>query len=338
MSNKVFGIDLGTSNIKIFDGKNNSFINEKNMIAISNKKDISAVGNKAYEMFEKTPKNMKTIFPLTNGVIADIASMQMLLRNMITKISGGSHSHADYYMAVPTDITDVERRAFLELVYSSKLKAKIVYVVEKPIADALGVGLDVTHAKGIMIVNIGSATTEISILSLGGIVLSKLIKVGGNKFDQNIQSVIKRSHNLEIGDKTAESIKTRLAFALKDEEKTATVYGREIVSGLPREMTISSGLIYDAIEENLYAIIDAIKVILERTPPELAADIIDTGIYLTGGSSNIRAIDKLIHMETGLKINTCEEPSESVIRGVGRIILEDDFSSLASTLKEKSLS
>lgn len=337
MSNKVFGIDLGTSNIKVFDGKNNLFINEKNMIAISNKKDISAIGDNAYEMFEKTPKNMKTIFPLTNGVIADIANMQLLLHRMIAKISEGSHTHADYYMAVPTDITDVERRAFLELVYSSKLKAKKVYIVEKPIADALGVGLDVTHAKGIMIVNIGAATTEISILSLGGIVLSKLLKIGGNKFDHSIQSVIKRSLNLEIGDKTSESIKTRLAFALKDEEKSSTVYGREIVSGLPREVAISSGLIYDAMEENLYTIIDAIKVILERTPPELAADIIDSGIYITGGSSNIRAIDKLIHLETGLKINICDEPSESVIRGLSRIIMEDDFSTLASTLKEKSL-
>lgn len=337
MSNKVFGIDLGTSNIKIYDSKDNKFVNEKNMIAIINRNNIVAIGNEAYDMFEKTPKNMKTIYPLTNGVIADIANMQLLLNRMIVKISGGSHKSADYYVSVPTDITDVERRAFLELIYSSKLKAKKVYIVEKPVADALGVGLDVTHAKGIMIVNIGAATTEISILSLGGIVLSKLIKVGGNKFDQSIQSAVKRKYNLEIGDKTAEVIKTKLAFALKDEEKTTNVYGREIVSGLPKEMTVSSGLIYDSMEENLYTIVDAIKVILERTPPELAADIIDTGIYLTGGSANIRALDKLIHKETDLQVNTCENSSESVIRGVSRIILEDDFSSLATTLKEKSL-
>lgn len=335
MSNKVFGIDLGTSNIKIFDGKDN-FVNEKNMIAIMNRNNIVAIGNEAYDMFEKTPKNMKTIYPLTNGVIADIANMQLLLNRMIAKVSGGSHRSADYYVSVPTDITDVERRAFLELVYSSKLKAKKVFIVEKPVADALGVGLDVNHAKGIMIVNIGAATTEISILSLGGIVLSKLIKVGGNKFDQSIQSAVKRKYNLEIGDKTAEVIKTKLAFALKDEEKTTNVYGREIVSGLPKEMTVSSGLIYDSMEENLYTIVDAIKVILERTPPELASDIIDTGIYLTGGSSDIRALDKLINQETDLKVNTCENPSESVIRGLSRIILEDEFSSIATTLKEKS--
>lgn len=331
----IFGIDLGTSNIKIYNKNEDRIINEKTMIAIANKKELAAVGDEAFDMFEKTPVNIRTIYPLSNGVIADIKNMQMLFQNLLAKNSTGNYKNADYYIAVPTDITEVEKRAFYELVITSRVKAKNIYVVDKPVADALGFGLDVNNAKGIMVVNIGSDTTEISILSLGGIVLSKLIQMGGNKFDQSIRNMIKRVYNLEIGDKTAESIKRQLAAALGDTEKTAKVYGRDIVTGLPKEMEVTSQLIGEAINEQLYTIIDSIKIILERTPPELASDIIETGMYITGGSSQIKELDKLIRRETELKVNKCDVPSESVAKGLSRMIKEDEFSSIATTLKNK---
>lgn len=332
----VFGIDLGTSNIKIYNKNEDKIINEKNVIAIANKKDLIAAGDEAFEMVEKTPVNIRTIYPLANGVIADIKNMQLLFRTLLAESSAGNYKNADYFIAVPTDITEVEKRAFYELILDSPVKAKNVSVVEKPIADALGFDLDVNSAKGIMVVNIGSDTTEVSILSLGGIVLSKLIQMGGNKFDQSIRSVIKRVYNLEIGDKTAESTKKQLASALGTLEKTTKVYGRDIVTGLPKEIEVTSELISEAIEEQLYTIIDSIKIILERTPPELASDMIESGIYITGGSSQIKNLDKLIEKETELRVNRCDLPCESVAKGLSRIIKEEEFSSIATSLKSKS--
>ena len=203
--------------------------------------------------------------------------------------------------------------------------------MEKALADGLGVGLDIRSARGTMMVNMGADTTEISIINLGGIVLSKLIKIGGNKFDEAIQTNIRREYNLVIGSKTSEAIKKQLAYATEPDEGSGFVYGRDIVTGLPAELQVSSDFIYDAIKEHIHSIIDTIRVILERTPPELAADIIRDGIYLTGGSSNIRNIPELITKETKLKVNTFDSPAESVARGLSRLIKEGQYRSLAYT-------
>ena len=335
MAANAFGIDLGTSNIKIYNREEDSIFNERNMIAIEKRKKVIAIGDEAFDMYERAPESIDIFSPMRNGVIADINNMQILLNGMLKKSAKKGIRNSDYYIAVPTDITEVERRAFYHLIYNSDVKAKNVYVVEQSVADALGLGLDVTHAKGVMIVNIGADTTEISIISIGGIVLSKLIKTGGNKFDQSIISSVKREHNLVIGSKTAEYLKMELASALSGMEMTAKVYGRDVVTGLPKEIEISSGLIYEAIEEQLRSIVDAIKITLERTPPELAADIIDSGIYLTGGSSNIRSFDELIEKETDLNVNFFKDASESVARGLAKIINEDDFRDLAYSMKDK---
>ena len=254
------------------------------------------------------------------------------------KINGDKKftGNTDFYIAVPTDVTEVEKRAFYELVADSKVKAKNIYIVDKPVADAIGAGLDVTKSRGIMIVNIGAETTEISVLSLGGIVISKSVKIGGNNLDDSIISTIRKNYNLVIGSKTAENLKKELGSAIKVDEHFAPGFGRNVLSGLPVSMDISSDDIYAAIVDPLHSIMDSIKVILERTPPELAADIIKNGIYVSGGTSNISNLEKFINQETNLNVNIVENPAESVVRGLMGVVSNPEFSKVAYTPKDKT--
>ncbi len=338
MASKAFGIDFGTSTIKIYKKGQGIVLDERNIIAISNRKTVIASGNDAFEMYEKAPANIVVSYPVRNGVIADVANMLSLLRHFMHRIGGAARlGAADYVVATPTDITEVERRSFYDLIASANLKAGKIKIVEKPIADAVGAGLDIMTARGVMIVDIGADTTEVSILSLGGIVLSKLIPVGGNRLDEAIKNMVKRKYNLYIGDKTAENIKKKLASAITSVEASVRVYGRDVVTGLPAEMEVSSGDVYEAISEYMFAIIDAIKIILERTPPEISSDIIDSGIYVTGGSARIYALDQLMHNETDLKINICPDSSNTVVNGLGKIMEDNKLSSLADSLRPKTL-
>ena len=319
----AYGIDIGTSNFKMCCSDKDKILNEKNIIAIANKTEILAFGDEAYEMYEKAPEHIEVSFPVKFGVIADIENMQTLLFNFFNKINEGKKiTGSDFYIAVPTDVTEVEKRAFYELVVDSKVKAKNVYVVDKPVADAIGAGLDVTKSKGIMIVNIGAETTEISVLSLGGIVISKAVKIGGNKLD--------------VGSKTAENLKKQLGSAVPVSETFAPGFGRNVLSGLPVSVDISSDVIYQAIIDSLHSIMDAIKVILERTPPELAADIIKDGVYFTGGTAQINNLEKFIKDETNLNVNIVEHPAESVVRGLMGVVSNPEFAKVAYTPKEKN--
>ena len=296
MSN-VYGIDIGTSNFKMCCKEKDTILNEKNIIAIANKKDLLAFGDEAYEMYEKAPENIDVSFPVKFGVIADIENMQTLLLNFFNKVNGDKKNtgNNDFYIAVPTDVTEVEKRAFYELVADSKVKAKNIYIVDKPVADAIGAGLDVTKSRGIMMVNIGAETTEISVLSLGGIVISKSIKIGGNKLDDCIINNVKKVYNL-----------------------------------------VSSDVVYNAIVDALHSIMDAIKVILERTPPELAADIIKNGVYVSGGTSQINNLEQFIKQETNLNVNIVDQPSESVVRGLIGVVNNPQFSKVAYTPQDKN--
>ncbi|MDD3173677.1 MAG: rod shape-determining protein [Herbinix sp.] len=337
MASKSFGIDFGTSTIKIYKKGQGIVLDERNIIAIADGKNIIATGNDAFDMYEKAPSNILVTYPVRNGVIADVANMMSLLTCFMKRISGSKHiGAADYIVATPSDITEVERRSFYDLIASSGLKIGRIKIVEKPIADAVGAGLDVMTARGVMIVDIGADTTEVSILSLGGIVLSKLIPVGGNKLDEAIKGIVKKKYNLLIGDKTAENIKKKLASAFETVEASVKVFGRDVVTGLPSEMEIKSTDVFDSISEYMYSIIDAIKIILERTPPEISSDIIDSGIYITGGSAKIFALDELLHKETDLKINICPDSSNTVVNGLGKIMEEQKLSSLADSLRSKT--
>lgn len=338
MASKTYGIDFGTSTIKIYKKGQGIVLNERNIIAIADRKTVIASGDEAYDMYEKAPSNIVVTYPVRNGVIADVANMLALLNHFMHRISGSRRpGAANYIVATPTDITEVERRSFYDLIASSNLKVGNVKIVEKPIADAVGAGLDILTARGVMIVNIGADTTEVSILSLGGIVLSKLIPVGGNRLDEAIKSIVKRKYNLYIGDKTAENLKKKLACALPTVEASVKVFGRDVVTGLPTEMEVNSANVYEAISEYMHSIIDAIKIILERTPPEISSDIIDSGIFITGGSAKIFALDDLLKKETDLKINICEDPANTVVNGLGKIMENPKLSSLADTLKAKTL-
>ena len=333
MALRAYGIDLGTRVLKIYKEKNGVVYDQKNILAINDNGEIIAVGDEAFDMYEKVPKSITVSFPIKNGVIADFSNMQALIQEIFRKhIKGGARGNKDFFIAVPTDITDVEKRAFLDLIESAKIHAKKVYIVEKPIAAAVGAGLDVKHPNGVMLVDMGADTTEITIMSLGGIVISKLIQIGGTKLDEDIMLYVKKTKNVIIGMKSAEECKTKLACANQGIEGKVSIKGRDLVVGLPTIVDVTGDMVYEAIREDLHAVMDAVKVILERTPPEISSDIIDNGVYLTGGCSRIRGIDQLMNKETELKARFYEQPEEAVITGLARIIEEPDLSELASSL------
>ena len=337
MNSNVYGIDLGTCNMKIYCKATNKILNEKDTIALVNKNQIYAYGDAAYAMYEKAPESINVIFPVCSGVIADFDILQNMLQALLEKNVKGKFHGAEFIVAVPTDITDVEKRAFFDMFYKSKLKPKTVLLCEKPIADAVGLGLDVNEPTGIMVVDLGADTTEISVISLGGLVLSELLHFGGNKIDESIITYVKRKYNLVIGQKTAQSLKETLGSGIPGNKETMVIVGRDIVSGLPIEMEITGEVVYEAIKDNLNTICNAIKMILEKTPPELAKDIIRSGIYITGGGSQIHDLDSLFKEITGIKINTCEEPEECVVRGLVKIVSDNKFKHLAFSMKNKIL-
>lgn len=320
MLGKAIGIDFGTSSIKFYKNGEGVILHEKSVIAVYNKSHTFAVGNEAFEMYEKAPVNIEVSYPVKNGVIADIGNMQSMIDYFFQELDGKRKlKGAEYYIAVPTDITEVEKRAYFDLISNTNLKPKRIHVVEKPIADALGMDLDITKSTGTLVVDIGANTTEISVLSLGGIVLSRLIPVGGNKFDEAIINKIKKSKNFVIGEKTAELVKKTIGSAFVTDE-VMDICGRNLVTGLPSEITITSQDVYDALIELFQNIVDSIKIILERTPPEISSDIYKAGVYITGGSSQIKDLGRFVYEQLGLRVNLCEEPESTVIMGLGAII------------------
>lgn len=342
MNHSVYGIDFGTGKIKIYNGLTKTTLIERDVIAIKNKNQLFEIGDEAYKMYEKTPDNIKVVFPIKYGVIADLKNMKMLFEQFYKKITGHrGNKMGRFCIAVPADITEVEKRAFYDVVSKADIKSREIKIVEKPIADAVGLGIDITSSRGNMIVNIGAETTEISVISLGGIVVSRIIKLGGNELDKLICDVVKRKYNIYIGLKTAELIKCKLSDAMFDEDEESDddilyVFGRNVITGLPSERAVSKETVYEAIKQFFEDITEAVKALLERTPPELSADIIDTGIYLTGGSASIKNLDKLLEQETDLKVNTVANPGESVIRGVSMIVSDPKFKKLMYEPRESS--
>lgn len=337
MSNVLFGIDLGTNNIKIYDQASNQIYKQKNVIAIVNKKDLFAYGDEAYQMHEKAPATINVSFPVHYGVIADYNNMQTLLNEFLKEFMDAKSKMADFIIAVPTDITEVEKKAFKDLVKGCSVKSKEILVADKPVADAIGMGLDVKSPTGTLVIDMGGDTTEISVLSLGGIVLSQLNHIAGNKFDESIISYVKRTHGIDIGKKTACALKESIGTAIDDTQEEMVAFGRYIVTGLPIEITLTSHDIYEAIKNDINSLINAIKMLLERIPPEMSADIIHHGLYLTGGSSQIKNLDKLLTEELNIKCNMCEDPSESVVRGLIQIATNEKYHSLAYAMNTKTL-
>lgn len=327
MLSKIFGIDFGTDSIKIYKKGEGIIYDQKTVIAAKNRKTVIAIGNEAFEMDGKVPEYISVDYPVKNGVIASFDKMLSLLNCVFLDLTReyGKFKGAQFYIAIPADITEVEKKAFFDLVDSSFVRPKKIRMVDKPVADAIGAGVDINHSQGIMLVDIGADTTEISVLSLGGIVLTKLLNMGGNQFDDSVIATVRRRYNLLIGRKTAEQCKKKVA-TLNGNQKSMNVYGRDVVTGLPREREVDSELIKQGIAEQLDVIVDNIKMILERTPPEISADIYDKGIYLTGGSAKIAGLSEYIGQSVKLKVHLTADSSDAVINGLAEIMENDKYS------------
>lgn len=324
-STKDMGIDLGTANTLVFVKGKGIIVNEPSVVAINTlTKEVLAVGNEAKKMIGRTPGNIQAIRPMKDGVIADFEVTEEMLKYFIGKAYNKSifSSKPRIVICVPSGVTEVEKRAVIEAAMASGAKDKNAYLIEEPMAAAIGAGLPVGEPAGNMVVDIGGGTSEVAVISLGGIVTSKSIKVAGDVFDASIVSYIKKEYSLAIGDRSAETIKVNIGCAYQgDNETQMTVRGRDLVSGLPKTVNITSKEVQNALNEPIASMIDAIKYTLEKTPPELASDIMETGIYLTGGGALLRGLDILISEETGMPVHIANEPLNCVALGTG-IVLE----------------
>lgn len=319
---KDYGFDLGTTYMHICQKEKGVILNEPEAIAIEqHSKSAIAVGNEAYDMFEKTPFSIKINMPVKYGVIADFDHMMNLLDAQCRNLKIGKNGKPTALVCVPYHISEVERRALYDLFMRSKAKFKNVLMVEKPLSAGIGCGIDVMEPEGHLVVDIGGGTTEISVISLGGVVISDLLKIGGEKLDINIRNHIKKNYNVYIGLKTAERIKKEIASVYGNQENLSIeIVGRDVISGLPRNVIVTAQDVFGAIKEEISAIIDAIKLLLEKTPPELSADILVSGVYLSGGTAGIKNISELITKETNLPVHVPEHPAQCVINGVCHIL------------------
>lgn len=317
------GIDLGTANTLVHVKGRGIVVREPSVVAVNKKTDqILAVGDAAKDMIGRTPGNIVAIRPMKDGVIADFDITQSMLKYFIKRATPANmFNKPRVVICVPSGVTEVEKRAVEEATLQAG--AKEAYLIEEPMAAAIGANLPVEEPSGSMVVDIGGGTSEVAVISLGGIVTSKSIRVAGNELDEAISHYIKKEYNLMIGERTAEEIKMTIGAAYaKPKEERKEIRGRDLITGLPKTIVITSKEITDAIKESVNAIIDAIKFTLEKTPPELAADIMDRGIMLTGGGALLSGLDKLIKDETGMHVSIAETPLDCVVMGAGKVLDE----------------
>lgn len=315
------GIDLGTANILVYLKGKGIVLREPSVVAVnSSNNNLVAVGEEARLMLGRTPGNIVAIRPMCDGVIADYSTTQKMLEYLIRKVCGRKPLFKPtVIVAVPSQITPVEKRAVVQAARSAG--AKQAYTIEEPWAAAIGAGLPISTPGGNMIVDIGGGTTDIAVISLNGIVISKSIRIGGNKMDEVIQRHVKTKYSLMIGDRTAEEIKIKIGSAYPLETEMALeVRGRDLVAGLPKTIEVRSDEIREALSEPISAIVDRVKSVLENTPPELSSDIIERGIMLTGGVALLRGLDKLLAAQTGVPIHVAEDPLSCVALGCGRAL------------------
>ncbi len=315
---KRIGIDLGTTYTLVYLPKRGIVINEPSVVAISiDDNKILAVGNEAKDMLGRTPDTIRAVQPLKDGVIADYRTTEAMIRYFINKTIGGMRFfRPEVMVSVPAGISSTERRAVIEATISAGAKA--AYIIKEPVAAAIGADIPIGSATGHMVIDVGGGTAEMAVISLGGVVSSTSVRVGGNKFDAAILEFIRKKYNLAIGERTAEEIKINIGSALYMEDKLyMEIRGRDIVTGLPRSITVSSDDVTEAIQNELEAIVVAAKRVLHTTPPELAADIMDKGIILTGGSALLRNIDQLVSRTTGVPAYVADDALLCVVKGTG---------------------
>ncbi|MEG0829832.1 MAG: rod shape-determining protein MreB [Anaerovoracaceae bacterium] len=315
------GIDLGTANVLVYIKGKGIVLNEPSVVAINRDTDqILAVGEEARQMIGRTPANIVAVRPLKEGVISDYDMTERMLKYFIKKACGtGKFFRPKLMVCVPSGVTEVEKRAVREAAIQAG--GKSVYLMEEPIAAAIGAGIDISKPDGVMVIDIGGGTTDIAVISLGGIVTSISEKIGGDKFDDYIIKYMRKQHNLYVGERTSEEIKMEIGTAFpREEEISVTCRGRDLITGLPKTIQVNSGEIMDALDEPLTTICESVHSVLEKTPPELAADISSAGIMLTGGGSYLWGIDRRITERTGIKVTIAEDAKSCVAIGTGEAL------------------
>jgi rod shape-determining protein MreB and related proteins len=316
-------IDLGTANTLVYAKGKGIVVNEPSIVAINKvTNEVEAVGREAKDMLGRTPGNIVAIRPMKDGVIADFKVTERMLNYFIQKAHGRKMLvHPRIIIGVPSEITQVEKRAVIDSAYHAK--ASEVYLVEQAMVAAIGAGLPITEPSGNMVVDIGGGTTDVAVISLSGIVYSRSVRVAGNEMDEAIIQYLKKKYNLLVGERTAEQIKIQVGSAYPlDKPLTMEIKGHNVLEGLPKTITINDAEIREALAEGVATIMNAIRVALERTPPELSADISDRGIVLTGGGALLKNLDKRIRQETGVPVSIAEEPLASVVLGTGKMLTE----------------
>ncbi len=317
------GIDLGTANVLVYVKGRGIVIQEPSVVAVGDDNQIVAVGEEAREMIGRTPTNIQAIRPMKDGVIADYVITEAMLRYFIRK-AGRSMLKPDVMISVPSGVTSVEKRAVRDA--ALKAGAREAYLIEEPLAAAIGANVPISGPSGNMVIDIGGGTTEIAIIARGGIVVSQSLRVGGNRFDDAIASYIRKKYNLMVGERTAEDVKIQVGSALPlDRELTMEVRGRDLIAGLPRTIPFTSSEAMEAIEQPLQQVVAAVRQVLEETPPELASDIIDKGMVMSGGGALLRNIDKLLTQVTGVPCHVAERPLHCVALGTGLALEHYDF-------------
>lgn len=335
MARNTYGLDFGSYDIKVYDKIHDIVWKEKTVVAIEkNYNEILAIGDDAYSMHEKTPANIEVAFPMKEGVISRFHDMQFLLQGLLKKgrqFSRGS----EYVIAVPTDVTEVQKKAYFDLVIHSNARAKEVNIVERAIADAIGLDIDVQQSKGTFIANFGGETTELSVIAGGGMIFNRLVPIGGRTFDQAIIQLIRNSHDFLIGSHTAEALRQRFDVFTADTEAAFMVSGRDLITGVPMQKAISVNLVRAAMREPLLVCINAIRSLLERTPPEVRKNIYRDGIYLTGGVAATPELDVYVGSTLGIPAKSAEEPDLCAVNGLKKIIMSKDLRQLAYSMLDE---
>ncbi len=335
MFGNIYGLDLGTYEIKVYDKKKNSIWKEKNAIAIYNEREIFSVGDDAYAMYEKAPQNIEIQFPMKEGVISHFYNMQHLLQNLLKKEQRFVRG-SKYVIAVPTDVTEVEKRAFYDLVVHSNAKAKEVRIVERGIADAIGFGLDVKNLPGVLVVNLGAETTEITVLSYGGVVLNKLLKIGSCTFDQAIKAAVRYKYEFLIGHLSAEELRKEYGVSEEYVNTDFKVAGRNLITRIPEQKHIAKEDVQEAMNEPLQLCLREIHMLLERTPPEVQRMIQKNGIYVCGGLANMKGLRSQLENELKLSVHIAEQSEFCAVTGLKNMIESKDLMKMTYSMLDEN--
>jgi len=335
LGNNVFGVDLGTSEIKIYSLKKNQTLIEKDMVAILDGERVLAVGNDAFEMFEKTPPNIEVVSPVTEGSISDIDKVEVLLHTLLRKMDRHIGHGPVIYFSAPPNRSEIEQRAYYAISMAGGLKNPRVFLVDRPICDAIALGIPLTKTHGTMIVNIGAQNTDISVIANEQVIISKSVPIGGQQMNESICDIIRRKNNLLIGHRTERRLKAVLASFGKEEKEARKIVGLNTLSGLPREGIVSSAIVNDAVTSQMKILAEEIRDFLERMPPQIAECVRNEGIYLTGGSTRIQEIDVFFKDYIGCRINLSSYYDLCTIRGLEELITHKSLYKWASPVRNR---